>query len=76
VIEFASDDADVAGFLALSARTDLELYGLTLLQGLVALAGDVGVVDEDIFAAGAWDEAEALLTVEELHCALHIDCFP
>jgi hypothetical protein len=61
-----SDDADVLGFLALSARGNVELDGLALVERAVAAALDVGVVHEDIIAIGAGDEAETLLGVEEL----------
>ena len=40
---------------------------LALVEGLVAVALDVGEVDEHVVALLAGDEAEALLGVEELH---------
>jgi hypothetical protein len=65
----SSDGPYVAGFVALAPWTDLELDYLSL--GENCLAGDVRLVDEDVFLALTGDEAEALVLVEELHCALH-----
>jgi hypothetical protein len=67
-----SDDSDVLGFFALLAWSNVELDGLALIERLVAIAGDVGVVDEHVVPPVTRDEAEALLTVEELYCSLHI----
>src|SRR5262245_48081884 len=61
-----SDDPDVLGFLALAAWTHVELDGLALVEGLVPVPLDVGVVNEDVVAALSCNEAEALLGVEEL----------
>ena len=61
------DDSNVLGFLALPAGGDVELDALALVEALVALALDVGEVDEHIVALLPRDEAEALLGVEELH---------
>ena len=44
------DDSNVLGFLALPAGGDVELDALTLVEALVALADDVGEVDEHIVA--------------------------
>src|SRR5690349_16073504 len=68
-----SDHPDVLGLLALAARGHVELDLLALLEGLVAVALDVRVVDEDVVRTLAGDEAVALLVVEELdgtgsHC--------
>jgi hypothetical protein len=63
----ASDDSDVLRLLALAAGRDVELDALPLLQRLVTRALDARVVDKDIVAALAGNEAEALFTVEELH---------
>src|SRR5687768_14087866 len=69
-----SDDADVLGFLALAPGSDVELDLLAFVERLVATALDVGEVDEHIIALLAGDEAEALLSVEELHGACcHLD---
>src|SRR3954451_2637718 len=62
-----SDRADVLGFLALPTGSDVELDTLTLVERLVAVALDVREVDEHIVALFPGDEAEALLSVEELH---------
>jgi hypothetical protein len=59
--------ADVLSFLALSARRDVELDALTVLERLVALALDLREVDEDVFTLIAGDEAVTLLGIEELH---------
>src|SRR5436190_993057 len=62
-----SDGPDVLRFLALATGGDVELDLLALLQRAVAAALDVGVMDENVVALLAGDEAEALLGVEELH---------
>ena len=54
-------------FLALSAGSNVELDTLALLQRLVAVTLNVGVVNEDVFATLARNESEALLGIEELH---------
>src|SRR3954451_19727818 len=67
----ASDRADVLRLRALLALGDVELHLLAFLQLTVALAGDVGVVGEDVGATALLlNEAEALLAVEPLDCAL------
>jgi len=43
-----SDDPDVLGLFALLAGGDVELDALALVEALVAIALDVGEVDEDI----------------------------
>src|SRR5262245_11561425 len=48
---FGSDDPDVLGFFALAAGTHVELDGLALIEGAVAVPLDVGVVHEDVVAA-------------------------
>jgi hypothetical protein len=68
--ELESDRSDVLGFVALAALADVELDGLVVVEGLVALAHDVRVMDENVIAALARDEAEALLAVEKLYSAL------
>src|SRR5437899_925426 len=49
--EGGSDDPDALRLVALRALRHLELDGLTLLEGLVAVALDGGVVHEEIRAA-------------------------
>jgi hypothetical protein len=66
-----SDDSDVLGFFALSAGCDIEFDDLPLIEGLVTVTRDVGVVDEHIVALLTRNEAEALFAVEEFHCSLH-----
>ena len=63
-----SNDAYVAGLVALAARADLEFDGLAFLKRrFVVSALDIGVVDEDVIAVFSGDEAEALHGVEEFH---------
>jgi hypothetical protein len=45
-----ADDADVLRLFALPAGSDVELDTLPLIEGLVALALDVGEMDEDVVA--------------------------
>jgi hypothetical protein len=45
-----SDDADVLRLFALPAGSDVELDTLPFIEGLVALALDVGEMDEDVVA--------------------------
>jgi len=73
-LQLISDDADVLGFLALSARCHVELDVLALVEALVALALNVGVMNEDVITLLARDEAESLLCIEELHCSLCHKC--
>ena len=62
---------NVLGLRALLALRGVELDALVLVQALVTLAGDGGVVDEHVRAAAVGgDEAEALFAVEPLHGAL------
>src|SRR4051812_18301171 len=66
-----SDRADVLRLGALLALRDVELDLLPLVEGLVAVGDDGGVVAEDVGAAAVLgDEPEALLRVEPLHSAL------
>ena len=61
------DLADVDRLLfAVVARGHLELDGLTLVEGLEAIALDLGEVDEHVVAALLRDEAVALVRVEPL----------
>src|SRR5947209_9893981 len=74
-----SAGADLVGLRALLALDDLEGDPLALVEALVAVHLDGGVVDEDVLAAVHGDEAEALLGVEPLHGALchvrsHVSC--
>src|ERR687897_2557300 len=66
-----SDGANVLGLGALLALRDVELDLLALVERLVAVRDDGGVVAEDVGAAAVLgDEPEALLRVEPLHSAL------
>ena len=62
-----SGETDVLGFFALTPRRYVELYDLAGLERLVAVALDVGVVNEDVVTLLTVDKSEALLSVEELH---------
>ena len=62
-----SERTDVLCFLALAAGSNVELDALTLLQRLVAIALNVGVVDENVFATLTCNESKALFGVEELY---------
>jgi hypothetical protein len=46
-----SDGSDVLGFVALAAWTNVEFDLLALIERLVALACDIGVVDEHVLPA-------------------------
>ena len=61
---------NVFGLVALAAGHDVELDGLTLFEVLEPVAGDTGVVNENICAAFAGDEAVALFGVEKFDGAL------
>jgi len=65
----SSDRANVEGFRALLARADLVLDVLTFVEAAVAIACDVGVVDEHVLASLNGDESETLLGIEKLYGA-------
>jgi len=50
ILLYELDDSNVLGLFALPAGGDVELDALTLVEALVALALDVGEVDEHIVA--------------------------
>ena len=58
---------NVLGLVTLAAGGHVEFDLLALFEVLVARAGDVRVMHEDVVARVTGDEAEALLGVEELH---------
>ena len=64
-----SDHTNVLSFLTLAAGGDVELDALALVERLEAAALDVGEVDEYVVALLSRNEAEALVSVEELHGA-------
>lgn len=66
----SSDDANVLGLFTLAAGGHVELDPLTLVEGLVSITLNVGVVNEHIVATLPGDEAETLFTVEKLDRAL------
>src|ERR1700677_4898536 len=65
-----SDNANVLGFLALFSGRSVELDELTLFEALVAVALDIGEMDEDVITLLARDEAEALFCIKKFHCSL------
>ena len=65
-----SDYADVLRFLALLAGYSVELDALALFEALVAVALDVGEMDENVITLLARDETESLFCIEKLHCSL------
>jgi hypothetical protein len=65
-----SDHANVLGFFALFPGCSVELYELTLFEAFVAVALDVGEMDEDVITLLARDEAEALFCIKKFHCSL------
>src|SRR5437763_11444467 len=64
------DRLDVRGLRALRALHNLERHALAFGQRLVAVHPDRREVHEDVIAALALDEAEALLVREPLNGAL------
>src|SRR5436190_20591375 len=66
----ASDGTNVGGLLALRPFDDVELHGLAFGQCSIAVSSDRAVVDEDIIAIRAGDEAIPLLVAEPLHRSL------
>src|SRR5262249_35019730 len=67
--ERALDHANVLRLFPFATGADVELDALPLLQGAVTVPLDVRVVDENVLAPFARDEAVALLGVEEFHCS-------
>lgn len=63
------DYSDVAGFLALAPRSHFELNFLALVERLVTVPLDIGVVDEHIIALLTRNKAETLLGVKKLYCS-------
>jgi len=70
-VDPVSDGADAVSLRALGTLGDLELHALRLVQRLVAVGVDGGVVNEHIGAAAVLgDETKALFSVEPLDGAL------
>ena len=66
----------VRGLQALGALGNFEFNRLAIVQRLIAISHDRGEMDENVLAALALDEAEALAGIEPLHCALFFThCF-
>ena len=61
-----SDHADVLRFLALLAGSHVELDALALVEALVAVALDVGEVNEDVIALLARDESKPFSELKNL----------
>ena len=61
-----SDLVDAQGLGTLSAGADFELDVLAFVEAAVALAFDVGVVDEDVFAMGH------LAVQDDLHLVVRV----
>jgi hypothetical protein len=61
---------DVLRFFALLAGRDVEFDALTLVEGLVAVAFDIGKMHEDVIALFARNESKPFVGIEELHGAL------
>jgi len=53
-------------FVALAAGSDIELYDLTLVEGLVTTSFDIGEMNEYIVRSLTGDKAVALLRIENL----------
>ena len=68
------DRLNVGRLQPLRTFGDLEAHTLALLEGLVAVLGDLREVDEHVVALLSFDEAEALLIAEPLHGAFWHDC--
>src|SRR5262249_19766874 len=68
-----SDADDVLRLRTLRALLDLELDLLTLVERLVPLGVDRGIMDENVRAVLARDESVTLAVVEPLHFSLGHD---
>ena len=66
---------DVRGLQALWPASDFEFHRLPFIERLVPLRLNRGEVDENVLAALALDESEALAGVEPLHCSLFFHFF-
>jgi hypothetical protein len=58
------DAPDAQSFRAFGAGLEVEFDGVAFDEGAVSLADDGGVMDEDVLAAVAADEAEAFGVIE------------
>ncbi|EGL16903.1 hypothetical protein HMPREF9413_0679 [Paenibacillus sp. HGF7] len=54
--------------------SDVELDALAFVKGLEAIALDRGEMDENVFAAFNFNEAEAFLCVKPLNCSCFHAC--
>ena len=66
LFQLGVDHGHVAGLRSLGSLFDIELDLLTFGQVAETIALDGGEMDENVLAAFALDEAEALVTVEPL----------
>jgi hypothetical protein len=67
---------NVGSLQALGAADNLEFNGLSLVEGAIAVRLNGGEMDENVLAALALDETEALAGVKPLYCTLFFHrCF-
>jgi hypothetical protein len=66
------ESLDVGRLQALGAADNLELNGLSLIKGAVAIRDDGGEMDENVLSGLALDETKALAGVKPLHCTLFL----
>jgi hypothetical protein len=64
------NNADVLGFFALLAGRGVEFDSLALFEVLVALALNVGKMDENVIALLTGNETKSLVSVKKLHSSL------
>ena len=68
--EVELEGLDVRGLEAFRSLRDFEFNSLAIVQRLIAISQNRGEMDENVLAALALDEAEALAGIEPLHCSL------
>jgi len=68
--EVELEGLDVRGLEALRSLGYFEFNSLAIVQRLIAISLNRGEMDENVLAALALDEAEALAGIEPLHCSL------
>jgi hypothetical protein len=68
--EVELEGLDVRGLEALGSLGHFEFNSLAIVQRLIAISLNGGEMDENVLAALALDEAEALAGIEPLHCSL------
>ena len=60
----------------LRSLDDFEFYGISLLKSAVAIPGDCGIVNENVWAIIAPDEAVSFRIVKPFDSSLHCDLPP